>query len=78
MLGEAMATRQTLKVHYEGIHGVTERVVGPLYPAAHNGVTKLIADCRLRRDQRTFRVDRISRAAAVVEENRGEALKLAK
>ena len=48
-----------LRITYTGQAGVTERVVEPLYTTSRGEYSYLVAYCRLRQDQRTFRLDRI-------------------
>jgi DNA polymerase III epsilon subunit len=55
----ALAQQRPLRIIYAGPGGKTERVIEPLYTTSRAGVDYLIAYCRLRGDQRTFRVDRI-------------------
>ncbi|UCG24539.1 MAG: WYL domain-containing protein [Chloroflexota bacterium] len=55
----ALGSRQPVRIVYAGPSGTSERVIEPLYSTSKAGVTYLIAHCRLRRDQRTFRLDRI-------------------
>jgi DNA polymerase-3 subunit epsilon len=55
----ALAYRQPLRIVYAGPSGTTERVIEPLYGTNKGGVNYLIAHCRLRQGQRTFRLDRI-------------------
>jgi DNA polymerase-3 subunit epsilon len=58
-LNIALGRGQPLRIVYAGPAGHTERVIEPLYSTSRGGQDYLIAYCRLRRDQRTFRVDRI-------------------
>jgi DNA polymerase III epsilon subunit family exonuclease len=55
----ALARRRPLRITYAGASGATERVIEPMYTTSRGGVCYLIAYCRLRQDQRTFRLDRI-------------------
>lgn len=55
----ALDRRRPLRITYAGSSGTTERVVEPLYVTSSGGNRYLIAYCRLRQEQRTFRVDRI-------------------
>lgn len=55
----ALDQRRPLRITYAGPAGTTERVVEPIYTTSRDGVSYLIAFCRLRQDQRTFRLDRI-------------------
>lgn len=55
----ALAQRQPIRITYAGPSGDTERVIEPMYTTSSGGVSYIIAYCRLRRDQRTFRLDRI-------------------
>lgn len=59
-LTEALAGRRRLKLHYVSAHGVeTEREVEPLEVVPLNDYLYLRAFCHLRRDERTFRLDRV-------------------
>jgi DNA polymerase-3 subunit epsilon len=51
--------RQPVRILYAGASGTTERIIEPLYSTSKGGMTYLIAHCRLRQEQRTFRLDRI-------------------
>ncbi|MFN2223374.1 MAG: exonuclease domain-containing protein [Candidatus Promineifilaceae bacterium] len=62
----ALAQRRPIRITYAGPAGATERVVEPIYTTSRGGVDYLVAYCRLRRDQRTFRIDRI--VAVALEE----------
>lgn len=55
----ALGRGQPLRIVYAGPAGNTERVIEPLYSTSRGGQDYLIAYCRLRHDQRTFRLDRI-------------------
>jgi DNA polymerase-3 subunit epsilon len=57
--GLAMAQNRPLRITYAAPSGSTERVIEPLYATRRDGVSYLIAYCRLRQEQRTFRLDRI-------------------
>ncbi len=61
-LNIALGRGQPLRILYAGPAGHTERVIEPLYSTRRGGQDYLIAYCRLRHDQRTFRVDRIVNA----------------
>ena len=54
-----------MRILYAGPSGTTERVIEPLYGTSREGILYLIAHCRLREGQRTFRLDRIIRAEIV-------------
>ncbi|WP_218081391.1 exonuclease domain-containing protein [Anthocerotibacter panamensis] len=54
-LGIALQTQQPVSIRYDRGSGVSERLVQPLWTDGKY----LIAFCHLRREQRTFRVDRI-------------------
>jgi DNA polymerase-3 subunit epsilon len=58
----ALGRGRPLRIVYAGPAGQTERVIEPLYSTSRGGQEYLIAYCRLRRDQRTFRLDRIVNA----------------
>jgi DNA polymerase-3 subunit epsilon len=55
----ALAQHRPVRITYAGPGGATERVIEPIYTTSRGGVDYLIAYCRLRGDQRTFRMDRI-------------------
>ena len=55
----ALDYRQPVRIVYAGPSGTTERVIEPVYGTSKGGVTYLIAHCRLRQEQRTFRLDRV-------------------
>ena len=55
----ALDYRQPVRIVYATPSSTTERVIEPLYGTSKGGVTYLIAHCRLRQEQRTFRLDRI-------------------
>lgn len=58
-IDRAVAYRQPVRILYAGPSGTTERVIEPLYGTSRDGAIYLIAYCRLREGQRTFRLDRI-------------------
>ncbi len=59
-LGKAVRNRSPIGIRYLDNSGATtERVIEPYYMSNHRGDDYLIAFCRLRNSQRTFRVDRI-------------------
>jgi DNA polymerase III epsilon subunit-like protein len=62
----ALAQHRPIRITYAGPTGDTERVIEPIYSTSRGGIDYLIAYCRLRRDQRTFRMDRI--VTATLEE----------
>jgi DNA polymerase-3 subunit epsilon len=64
-IADALATGHRLRIHYQSKSSQTERIITPHYPAQHRGTTYLIAYCHLRRDQRTFRLDRILSAESL-------------
>jgi DNA polymerase-3 subunit epsilon len=64
-LSIALDRGRPLRIVYAGPQGQTERIIEPLYSTSRGGQDYLIAYCRLRRDQRTFRVDRIVEAQPV-------------
>jgi DNA polymerase-3 subunit epsilon len=65
LIQEALSNRQPLLIRYLGISGESERIIEPLYPTTHGDNDYLIAHCRTRNDQRTFRLDRILSADLV-------------
>lgn len=56
-----------LNILYMGEKEMTRRRVTPLYATRHESDTYLIAYCHLRKEQRTFRIDRIFSAEKVKE-----------
>lgn len=62
LVAQALASGRSLRIHYAGEYGATERIIDPLYLTEYHGVAYLIAHCHLRQGQRTFRLDRILRA----------------
>ncbi len=62
---DALVNGRNLHILYLGENGETERTITPIYPSQHRGVGYLIADCHLRNDRRTFRLDRILSAKVV-------------
>ncbi len=57
---EALQDGRKLRILYVNPkQGETRRTITPLYPTELNGVGYLVAHCHLRREQRTFRLDRI-------------------
>jgi hypothetical protein len=67
LLRRALAAGQPVEIEYytAGRGDLTRRTVEPLRLEDRDGVAYLVAYCRLRRDQRTFRVDRIRAARKV-------------
>ncbi len=61
----ALGNGRQLRILYLGEDGETERTITPLYPSDHRGVGYLVADCYLRHDRRTFRLDRIFSAEVI-------------
>jgi hypothetical protein len=61
----ALGNGRQLRILYLGEDGETERTITPLYPSEHRGVGYLVADCHLRHDRRTFRLDRIFSAELI-------------
>jgi hypothetical protein len=56
----ALKNQSDLEIVYAGTGASrTRRVITPLYPAKHSGTTYIIAYCHLRKDRRTFRLDRM-------------------
>jgi DNA polymerase-3 subunit epsilon len=64
-IAEALQNGRQLRILYENAGNQTNRLITPLYPTEHRGSTYLIAYCHLRRDQRTFRLDRIHHSQIV-------------
>lgn len=62
---DALANGRQLRILYLADSGETDRLITPLYPSEHRGVGYLVADCHLRNDRRTFRLDRIFSAEVV-------------
>jgi hypothetical protein len=61
-LEEALeANRPVLLEYIDGFGNRTERIVQPLHVRRRGGQLMLIAHCQLRKDQRTFKLDRIVR-----------------
>jgi len=60
LLEEALSGRRPVRLHYlSRFGGITCRTVEPLEVVAHRDYVYLIAFCHLRRDRRTFRLDRV-------------------
>ncbi|MGA7733248.1 MAG: exonuclease domain-containing protein [Chloroflexia bacterium] len=60
LVEQAMRTRATVKIRYAGSDGrVTVRVVQPLRVTLSEQATYLIGYCQLRKEERSFRLDRI-------------------
>jgi DNA polymerase-3 subunit epsilon len=59
IFASALANGAPLRIRYATSSGESERVIEPLYSSEHHGNKYLIAFCHLRREQRTFRFDRI-------------------
>jgi predicted DNA-binding transcriptional regulator YafY len=65
LLAEAIRRRLRVRAHYRSFEGVeTDRELSPHGLVAHSGCWYLAAYDHLRRDLRTFRVDRMARIAA--------------
>ncbi len=61
-LSRAAHERRSVLIGYESYtHEISERVIDPYGMAVHTGIWYTSAYCHLRRDLRTFRLDRISR-----------------
>lgn len=59
-LSKAVRKRTPIGIRYvDEDDNITERVIEPCFVANHQGAPYLVAFCRLRNAQRTFRVDRI-------------------
>jgi len=58
-ISQAIAARRSLDIVYMGNTGESHRTITPLYPTVYKGHSYLVARCHLRKDQRTFRLDRI-------------------
>lgn len=65
IISEAITRHCSLRINYAGKGNETERVISPLYATEQNGAAYIVAYCHLRREQRTFRIDRIVRAILV-------------
>lgn len=60
LLANAMTTQSDLKIKYVSQVGtINSRRITPRYATRHQSTTYLIAYCHLRKQQRTFRIDRI-------------------
>ncbi len=60
LLAEALEARRDLKIRYISKVGtINSRQVSPRYATRHGSTTYFIAYCHLRKQQRTFRIDRI-------------------
>ena len=60
MIEEAMRARTALRIRYLGSDGQqSERVVQPRKVTLREQATYLVAYCHLKREERTFRLDRI-------------------
>jgi DNA polymerase III epsilon subunit family exonuclease len=64
-IAEAMGNGRQLRILYQGPHGDSDRLITPLYPTEHKGQPYLVAHCHKRRDQRTFRLDRVLSAKVI-------------
>ena len=62
---EALRNGRQLRILYHSPGGQSDRIITPLYPTQHKGTVYLVAHCHVRRDQRTFRLDRITAAQVV-------------
>ncbi len=69
IIQNALADQQTLKIHYHSNYKdqMTEREVEPLGLVFYSSRWHLIAFCRLRKDLRDFRCDRISKCTLLTE-----------
>jgi DNA polymerase-3 subunit epsilon len=65
VIADALGNGRQLKILYLSESGETERTITPLYPSQHRGVGYLVAECHLRNDQLTFRLDRIFSAELI-------------
>jgi predicted DNA-binding transcriptional regulator YafY len=66
--GRAVADRRVLRLQYTAQgNGETDRIVEPLGAVLHEHFWYLVAWCRLRRDYRSFRLDRV-RSAELLDE----------
>ena len=65
LLAEALANKQDLDILYIGNDGESNRRITPLYATQYRGDDYLIAYCQLKKDQRTFKVERILGAELV-------------
>ena len=68
-IADALANGRSLHILYMGQRGESSRIITPLYPTQHRGVSYLIAYCHLHEAQRTFRLDRIFNATLVSTED---------
>lgn len=68
-LQQAIQQQRVVHLHYHALHDnqVTERAVEPLHLAYLDQAWVLTAYCRLRQDQRNFRLDRIDRLTVTKE-----------
>lgn len=67
-LGMAAHERRSVRIGYESYsHAFSERVIDPYGMAVHTGIWYTAAYCHLRRDLRTFRLDRIRSLEATDE-----------
>jgi DNA polymerase III epsilon subunit family exonuclease len=64
-LNTALLGGSQLRIHYDGPGGRMVHIVNPQYATEYNGKRYLITYCDSRRDQRTFRVDKILKAEIV-------------
>jgi DNA polymerase-3 subunit epsilon len=58
----ALSLRRPVRIVYASPSGLTRRIIEPRYSTSHGGHDYLVAYCRLRKAQRTFRLDRIVEA----------------
>ncbi|MEN9687797.1 MAG: hypothetical protein RL381_809 [Actinomycetota bacterium] len=66
-LNSALASRQRVSIEYFSASEdrISERIISPLNITQENGYEFVIAFCQLAQSQRTFRIDRISKAEIV-------------
>lgn len=70
VIEEAITRGSALKIQYQSSgSGRTTRVIDPMQATKKDGSTYVVAYCRLREDQRSFRLDRIRDLEEYSEEN---------
>lgn len=62
---QALQDGRFLRILYTSANGQSARTITPLYPTHYQGADYLIAFCHQHQEQRTFRIDRITRAELV-------------
>jgi predicted DNA-binding transcriptional regulator YafY len=72
---EALGCGGDLRLRYVSALGEeTLRVVTPLFVTPHGGYLYLVAECHLRKEQRSFRLDRILEMEIRGDSERGERI----